>query len=181
MFVTRYVVEFYYFLSLLQVKASFNETKAPVKRIQHFTEQHSTFANLCSASFSAAQFGVVKRTKHFGKHLLSFVGAYAVLHKNWDKIMPCEVWAWAILMTFTAFLIAIIQGRAVLSSNEHGRARCNKWSKEYNISPSRNVERCSVKCCIRFNYLFSLARCCSVLLDAARCCSVKCCIRLTGA
>ena len=55
---------------------------APVKRIQHFTEHRPTFANLCSALLSAAQFKVVKRTKHFGQHFLSFVGAYAVLHKE---------------------------------------------------------------------------------------------------
>ena len=34
---------------------------------------------------SAAQFWVVKWTKHFGQHFLSFVGAYAVLYKALEQ------------------------------------------------------------------------------------------------
>ena len=93
-----------------------------VKRIQHFTSQRSTFLNHCSALLSAAQFRVVKWTKNSGQHFLSCLGAFAVLHKNWNKKMPCEDWACAILMTLSTFLIAIKQGRAAPSGTEQYRA-----------------------------------------------------------
>ena len=38
-----------------------------------------TFAQPCSVLLGS---GVVKRTKHFGQYFLSFVGAFAVLHKE---------------------------------------------------------------------------------------------------
>ena len=151
--------------------------KAPVKRIQHFTEQLPTFANLRSfALLSAVQFVVVKRTKHFGQHFLSFVGTYAVLHKDLKeenamrRLGMCEFNDHANVFDrhqtrqssteqHRAITSSTEQHRAAPSSNEQyraapssteqHRARLNNWSNEYNILPSRNVERCSVKCSFR--------------------------------
>ena len=90
--------------------------------------------------------------------------------KKWNKTMPCEDWAWQcharlfndppnIFDRHQTRQSSTEQHRAAPSSSEkhrvapssidQHRARLNKWLNEYNISPSRNVERCSVKCCIR--------------------------------
>ena len=87
-----------------------------------------TFARCCSIRGG-------KTSKNFGEHFLSFVGAYAVLHKNWNKTMPYEDWAWAILMTHPTFLIAIKQGRAAPSSTEQHRAAPSS-TEQHRAAPS---------------------------------------------
>ena len=128
---------------------------APVKRIQHFTNQRLTFANHSSALLSAAQFRVVKWTKHFGQHFLSFFGAFAVLHKNWNKKMPCEDWACAILMTLSTFLIAIKQGRAAPSGTEQYRAAPSSTEQDStNGQTNTTFHRSGMLSAARWNVVF---------------------------